>query len=279
LSLFIGIAASAIGFTAWPLVVPVLFILCGFDLYLTLFSSLLVDCGNALVMTVIAKKNNCLDVRRGILLGIFAVFWVVAGFAVGRVFIPGNEDLFRGSAGVITIFIGLSFVVRGIKNKPEGMHAGNSAISGETNICPPAAAAPKKDGVRHRLVYAGVAVMGFHIGFLGIGGGMGYAISLMLFLSYPVLKATGTAMLITLCSTLVAAGLMFVHIPAGTFEQLSFQWLIPAMVMLSMTGTLCGAKIAYSLTSRQINFLIGGVVVAAGLLAAFQKYILQLMAV
>ena len=99
MSLFIGIAASAIGFTAWPLVVPVLFILCGIDLYLTLFSSLLVDCANALVMTIIAKKNNCLDVRQGIRLAVFAVVWIVAGFSLGRFFIPGNDHLFRGRPG------------------------------------------------------------------------------------------------------------------------------------------------------------------------------------
>ncbi len=45
-----------------------------------------------------------------------------------------------------------------------------------------------------------------------------------------------------------------------------------------MFGTIIGAKITYSMTERQINFLIGGVVIFAGLLATAQKIILQLMA-
>ena len=275
MSLFIGIAASAIGFTAWPLVVPVLFILCGLDLYLTLFSSLLVDCANALVMTIIAKKNNCLDVRQGIRLAVFAVVWIVAGFSLGRFFIPGNDHLFRGSAGVITLFIGILFIVKGIRSKPGYPVSTGSPVAITSKNRPTNGTAFQKKGIRPHFVYAGVGVMAFQIGFLGIGGGMGYAISLMLFLSYPVLTATGTAMLMTLCSTLVGAGLMFFQIPADALS--GWQWFIPMMVILSMTGTLCGAKITYALPTRQIHFLIGGVVILAGALAMCQKYFVQIM--
>ncbi len=274
MSLFIGIAASAIGFTAWPLIVPVLFILCGFDLYLTLFSSLLVDCGNALVMTMIAAKHRQIDIRKGLLLAVFALIWIVGGIVLGKTFIPGNEDFFRGSAGIITVIIGLSFIVKGIKNKGAG--AGSIIMEKENRVT--VADNNADGGFRSYLIYGGVALMAFHIGFFGIGGGMGYAIFLMLFLSYPVLKATGTAMLITFCSTLFAACCFFFLIPENAFLQLHVQWLIPMMVGMSMLGTIIGAKITYSLTDRQINFLIGGVVISAGLLATAQKLIIQLMA-
>lgn len=258
--------------------VPVLFILCGFDLYLTLFSSLLVDCGNALVMTLIAAKYRQINIRRGLLLAVFALMWIAGGIVVGKLFIPGNEDFFRGSAGIMTIIIGTSFIIKGIKNKPP---RGSNSIPGDgpltENNQADAGNKPEK-GFRSYLIYAGVALMAFHIGFFGLGGGMGYAIFLMLFLSYPVLKATGTAMLITFCSTLFAACCFFFLIPESAFSQLHVQWLIPMMVGLSMFGTFIGAKITYSLTERQINFLIGGVVIFAGILATAQKIILQLTA-
>lgn len=272
--MFIGIAASAIGFTAWPLIVPVLFIVCGFDLYLTLFSSLLVDCGNALVMTMIAAKNGQIDIRRGLFLAFFALIWIVGGILLGKVFIPGNEDFFRGSAGIITVMIGISFIIKGIKNKTTaGDNSGTFAANSSPDYL-----SDTDGGLRGYLIYAGVALMAFHIGFLGIGGGMGYAIFLMLFLSYPVLKATGTAMLMTFCSTLFAAGGIFFQIPSNAFMDSNTQVLIPMMVGLSMLGTLVGAKIAYSLSERQINFLIGGVVIAAGMLATAQKLIIQMLA-
>jgi uncharacterized membrane protein YfcA len=276
LSLFIGIAASAIGFTAWPLIVPVLFILCGFDLYLTLFSSLLVDCGNALVMTVIATKHGQINIRRGLLLAFFALVWIAGGIFLGKTFIPGNQEFFKGSAGIITVIIGILFIIKGIKNKPprgSKPKSINEPLTGDS----PVDVVKKKVGFRRFLIYAGVALMAFQIGFFGIGGGMGYAISLMLFLSYPVLKATGTAMLITFCSTLFAACWFFFLIPESAFLQLHVQWLIPMMVGLSMFGTIIGAEITYSLTERQINFLIGSVVVFAGVLATAQKLIIQMI--
>lgn len=273
LSLFIGIAASAIGFTAWPLIVPILYIICGFDLYLTLFSSLLVDCGNALVITLIAIRHRQIDIHKGLLLAVFALIWIAGGIALGKVFIPGNEDFFRGSAGIIAIIIGISFVIKGIKNKStRGSIPGPVKENSNPTVL-------NKAGGRFRryMIYSGVALMAFHIGFFGIGGGMGYAISLMLFLSYPVLKATGTAMLMTFCSTLFAASVIFFQIPAGAFVQVDAAFLVPVMIVLSMTGTYIGAKIAYSLPENKINILIGSIVILAGLLASAQKYVLQII--
>ena len=231
------------------------------------------DCGNALVITLIAAKHRQIDIRRGLLLAVFALIWIVGGISFGKAFIPGNEDFFKGSAGIITIIIGILFVLKGVKSKTTrgnpGMVKANSR---------PDALNKSDGGARRYMLFAGVALMAFQIGFLGIGGGMGYAIFLMLFLSYPILKATGTAMLITFCSTLFAAGGMFFLIPANALAQSNALLLIPMMVGLSMLGTAGGAKIAYSLTERQINFLIGGVVIFAGLLATAQKFIIQWMA-
>ena len=66
LSFLIGIGASAIGVTAWMMLVPILFVLFGFDLYLTIFISLLVDCGNALIMLIIAGQNGKLSLKTGL---------------------------------------------------------------------------------------------------------------------------------------------------------------------------------------------------------------------
>ncbi len=270
LSLFIGIAASAIGFTAWPLIVPILFILCGFDLYLAIFSSLLVDCGNALVMTLIAINQRQIDIRRGFVLTGFALIWIIAGILFGTTFIPDNEAFFRGSAGIVTIIIGTIFILKGIKknrqkknNTKPHQNTGNKFSN------------PSKH--RQHFIYLGVAIMAFQVGLFGIGGGMGYAIFLMLFMSFPVLKATGTAMMMTFFSTLFAACGIFFQIPDGLLSQPTVQLLAPMMVGLSMIGTAIGAKIAYSLSEQKINFLIGSIVILAGLLATAQKYILQII--
>jgi len=53
--------------------------------------------------------------------------------------------------------------------------------------------------------------------------------------------------------------------------------LSPMMGGLSMSGTIIGAKITYSLSERQINFLIGSIVIFAGVLASAQKITFQMI--
>src|SRR6056297_1536575 len=100
LSVFVGICASAIGMTAWPLIVPLLFVFSGFNIYLTLFISLLMDCGNALVMMRVAGQRKLMDIKLGVRLALFALLWIAAGIFVGTFFIPENEEMFRGAAGL-----------------------------------------------------------------------------------------------------------------------------------------------------------------------------------
>ncbi len=236
---------------------PVLFVLFGFELYTAILLSLLIDCGNALVMTAIGIGKREIDIRRGLSLTAFAVFWILFGIYLGRSFLPQNMDLFRGSAGFVTLLIGIGFFCRGIR-----IRNGN----GKESI------RPSGSVIRPYLIYAGVAIMAFQVGLIGIGGGMGYAIFLMLCLSYPTLKATGTAMFMTFFSTLVAViGISFLIGPAKLLTP-AFIMLVPLVLVLSMAGTGFGASITHRLPEHKVNFLIGGVVVAAGLLAALQKY-------
>jgi len=277
LSLFIGIAASAIGFTAWPLVVPILFVLCGFNLYLTILTSLLIDCGNALVISVIAMRHQQVDVKKALLLSCFAAIWIAAGIMLGRTFIPNNENFFRGSAGIITIIIGCIFILKGFrtgqketpqsenKNVPNQPRDGNTITTNQSS----------SSKIRPHLIYLGVAIMAFQVGFFGIGGGMGYAIFLMLFLSFPIIKATGTAMMMTFFSTILAAIGIFFQVPQGALMQPGVLQFILLMIGLSMVGTMFGAKITYSLSEKRINYLIGSIVILAGVIATAQKFFIQ----
>lgn len=255
------------------MIVPILFILCGFNLYLTIFLSLLVDCGNAMVITLIAAIHRQIDIRRGLLLTGFALIWIFAGILFGTTFIPNNEAFFRGSAGFVTILIGSIFIIKGIKGTRRKRSNPNDAGSHQ-NPGNGSGISPKR---RRHFIFLGVAIMAFQVGLFGIGGGMGYAIFLMMFLSFPVLKATGTAMLMTFFSTLFAACGIFFQIPNGLLSQPTVQLLAPMMVGLSMIGTAIGAKIAYTLSEEKINFLIGGIIIVAGLIATAQKYILQII--
>jgi len=272
LSVFVGICASAIGMTAWPLIVPLLFVFSGFNIYLTLFISLLMDCGNALVMMRVAGQHKNMDIKLGVRLALFALIWIAAGILVGTFFIPANEEMFRGAAGVISILFGIAFLIKGWRARCRRLSTGMAAAPEmgcfETH----------RRGVnvyRSSLIYPAVAGLGFQIGLFGIGGGMWHSVFLMAFLGYPTLAATGTAMLITFISTLFAAAGMFLNIPAAALDNRLLIQLVPLIVAMSMLGTQMGAKISYALSEEYINYLIGGVVIVGGLAATLQKLLLQ----
>ena len=251
---------------------PVFFVLFGFDLYLTLFISLLIDCGNALMMVLTAYPQKRVDVRFGLMMAAFALIWIAAGIALGTTFIPGHQEMFRGAAGFLIILFGLGFMLRGYRIKQQmaaGLH------DPEAILHYPEVHRQSLTKYRSRLIYPAIAAMGFQVGLIGIGGGMGFAVFLMACLAYPTLTATGTAMMITFCCTLVAAGGIFFQIPEGTFSNPFLIQLIPLVVAMSMLGTRMGAKISYALPDDRVNYLIGGIVLTAGLLAALQKFLLQ----
>jgi len=272
LSVFVGICASAIGMTAWPLIVPLLFVFSGFNIYLTLFISLLMDCGNALVMMRVAGQRKLMDIKLGVRLALFALLWIAAGIFAGTFFIPENEEMFRGAAGLISILFGLAFLIKGWRARcrrlNDGVLAAPEVACFETH----------RRGLnvyRSSLIYPAVAGLGFQIGLFGIGGGMWHSVFLMVFLGYPTLAGTCTAMLITFISTLFAACGMFLNIPAGAMDNQLLVQLIPLIVAMSMLGTRMGAKISYALSEEYTNYLIGGVVIVAGLAATLQKLLLQ----
>lgn len=279
LSFLIGIAASAIGFTAWSLIVPVLFVLFDFNLYLTIYISLLVDFGNAVVMTLIAAKKHRVDIRQGLKLGVIACLVVIPGIYVGTTFIPQNTDFFKGSVGIFNLLLGIIFILRGYKKgknekaNNQGMDQGskeNMDSKRETHTIK-----KPSNSVRTKLIYLGVAFMAIQTGLIGIGGGMGYAIFLMLCLSFSTLRATGTAMLITCCAAFVASfGILF-QIPNGIIMDNDVIKIICFIVGMSALGTIVGARIAYSLSEQKVNYLIGGIVIFASLLATAQGLVLN----
>lgn len=205
MSLFIGLSASAIGYTAWSLLIPILFIIFGFDLYVTLFISLLTDSANAILMTALAARHDQIDFWQGIRFLLFACIWVILGVYLGTTFIPNHENWFKESAGYFNLIFALIFFHRGLKIKKKMSHAHGAP--------PVPAASPSPTRAGSILIYGGIAIMAFQTGIFGIGGGMGYSVFLILLLRYPTLKATGTAMFITSLTALVAASGIFLQVP------------------------------------------------------------------
>ena len=268
LAFIIGIGASAIGVTAWMLLIPVLYVLFSFDLYLAIFISLSIDCANALIMTVIAYQNQQLDLKKGLQLSLFGSVFVILGVYLGTTFIPENKELFKSPSAIVTILFGLGFIRRGYK---QGKLETVTQIEGKD---PAASVLPVSNSSqwfnRASLIYPAVFYVSIQTGMVGIGGGMMYSIFLMFCFAYPALKATGTAMLISLISTPIAGIGIFFQIPAADSLDRSKTVLILVMMLFSTVGTISGARIAYALSLKRLNYLIAGVILFAAVLALIQ---------
>ena len=270
LAFVIGIGASAIGITAWMLLVPILFVLFGFNLYLTIFISLLIDCGNALVMTIFASQNRQIDVRKGLKLSLVASIFVIIGVYLGTTFIPENEHLFKNPASFSTLLFALGFLRKGYKQGKLEAVESEAEIAGLA----PTVSTRQEHSIRPHFIYPAVSVVGMQSGLLGIGGGMLYSVLLMFFSAFSTLKATGTAMLVTLLTTAISATGIFFQIPVEAGIDGPKVILLLFLVMISMTGTILGARIVYSLSLRKLNYLIGIVLMAAALVAFSQSLII-----
>lgn len=271
LAFFIGIGASAIGLTAWMMLVPILFVFFGFDLYLTLFISLLLDCGNALIMTIFAGQNGQLKVRTGLKLSMLSALFVCLGIYVGTRFIPENKEFFKAPALFFNFLFGLGFLRRGYRSGRLEAALARAEANGEPLAVE---GSLHSSPVRRHAVYAAIALVGFQSGLFGIGGGALYSVSLMFCLSFSTLLATGTAMFMTLCTTTIAASGIFFQIPAETGLSRPLIIVLLTMVFFSMIGTILGARVAYTLSLKWLNYMIAAVIFLAVLIAGTQQLLI-----
>ncbi|MBT4637185.1 MAG: sulfite exporter TauE/SafE family protein [Deltaproteobacteria bacterium] len=267
LTLIIGIGAAAIGATAWTMLVPVLFVLLGFNIYVTLFLSLLIDCVNALVMTVISARQQQLDVGQGLKLSVFGSVFVIMGIYLGTTFIPQNEEMFKSPTVVIILCIGLSFIRKGYRQGRLELEEDDPKPHFRKSI----EVNSKNSPFRRVLFFPAVFLVSFWSGLTGIGGGMLYSVFLMFFRGYQVLKATGTSMLLTFITTVFATSGIYLQIPAehAINQQMALSALI--LVAVSVSGTVLGARVVYSLSLKKLNYLIGVVILTAALVAIIQR--------
>jgi len=267
MSLFIGIAASAIGYTAWSLLMPVLFVFFGFNIYLTLFISLLTDSINAILVTYLFAKQKEIDFPLGFKLIIFSSVIVILGVFIGSTFIPDNTDFFKDNIAYGNLIFVFFFFRRGRKiSKLNQQRKNKKNTPTQVDVSP----IEEKTKIKPLILYLGIAFVAIQTGVIGIGGGMMYAIALMLIVKYTTSRAIGTAMFITSITALVAAAGIFIQIPQTAFKNDSHLFIIPVILGFSLLGTFIGHGITNRLSEEKINYMVSGVITIACVVAIFQ---------
>ena len=115
LALLIGIATASISFTSWTLIVPLLFVGLGFEIYDALYFAILIDLFDSLILTIFYSKRNYIDYKLVIKSVIPMLFGAICGYFVLKNKFISNAGMFKGSLSYFILIISYFFFKNGKK--------------------------------------------------------------------------------------------------------------------------------------------------------------------
>jgi len=262
IGILIGFGAGIVGLTAWPIIVPLLFVIGGVPLHEALLSSLLIDLAIAITLTTFYLRRSDIEVdtqfgvKLGLVAGVTSMITVVFAFPL----LEQYSDAFRGGSPIITLFLGAIFLIQGLRLKDSNIGIDNKE-SKFSSLSP---------HQKHLLSYIFCVLIGFLTGAIAIGGAMNFVILLVFLLGYSTFRAVGSAM--------VATTIMLTMTIVAYLILLSFTIFTLPTVLLYIGGGVLSSYIAVTraqrIPERRLRIMIGIVVIATAIFASVQIFIL-----
>jgi len=269
LAILIGIAAACIGYTAWGIMVPLLFVGFGFGIFDAIVLSLIIDFVNSIILTGIYSKKGKVDFKEGTKWGVLALASaiVAAFFAVG--WLTANENFLRGSIAYIFFLLSAFFIFRGY-NIGKRDSAKDDVEAEEKKVI------EFSDKMKTIIMIVGVSGSGVLSGLLGIGSGANYTLLFIFVLGaergFDTLKATGTSCYIMGLVT------VFLVIFFSSLGLVDFAFILPYLIVgiiFSAIGTVIGTNITLKVSESKLNYVVGIAIFITALVATVQALILN----
>ncbi|MFW9807458.1 MAG: TSUP family transporter [Candidatus Thorarchaeota archaeon] len=264
LGILIGLGAGIVGLTAWPIIVPLLFVIGGVPLHESLLSSLLVDLAIAITLTLFytrrseSKVNLKLGTRFGLVAGFTATITVIIAFPL----LEQYSNAFRGGSPIITLALGAIFLIQGIRMKNPVAETATGNQEGRSSSL--------SISQKQLLSYIFCILVGFLTGAIAIGGAMNFVIILVFLLGHRTFQAVGTAMVAT---TIMLSMTVLVYL-----ILLSFSITTIFVVLLYICGGVLSSYVAVTraqfIPEKKLRIIIGVVVIATALFASVQVFLL-----
>lgn len=272
LAILIGIAAACIGYTAWGIMVPLLFVGFGFGIFDAILISLMIDLVNSIILTGKYSKQDKVNFKEGTKWGLLALSGAIIAAFFAISILPSNEAFLRGSVGYVFFLLSAFFIYRGYnlsktqeKNELTKKKKLSLRLSSKTKTI---------------VMGAGVLVSGILSGLLGIGSGANYALLFLLVLGaeggFDILRATGTSCYIM---AMVSAPLCLIFSVAGL---VNFELILPYLavgIIFSAIGTVFGSSIALKVSESKLNYLVGIAIFITALVSSIQAIMLPYFSV
>lgn len=245
-----GIVTGLAGLSAAVVITPLLVGVCGWDSYNAVTVALSADVLASLLTADTYRKNNNIDIKRGIMVGITALIGTVAGSWCGYLFNQSQPGGLGLIAMLTTIFLGIKFILRPISGGREANDSENSRKSRAKTVI---------------AMLCGI-IIGWICGFTGSGGGVLMLTVFTLLLGYNLKVAVGTSTLIMTFVALVGA---LSHITMGAEI---FPLPMIAIIALCLAGAVTAAKFANRCEIVKLNRVIGAVLLALGIFTMVMNF-------
>lgn len=231
-----GLGTGFAGMSAAAVISPMLITFLQMDPYLAVGIALASDVLASAVSAYTYGKNKNLDIRNGIIMMLSVlVFTLVGSYVSSRL----PKAAMGGFSTVMTLLLGIKFLVKPVMNTKEKMEA----VTGRKRFV--------------QSVLCG-ALIGFICGFVGAGGGMMMLLILTSVLGYELKTAVGTSVFIMAFTALTGA---VSHFAIGGMPD-------PATLVFCVLSTLLWARIAAKFANKAkpivLNRVTGAVLTILG---------------
>lgn len=248
-----GIVTGLAGLSAAVVITPLLVSVCGWDSYNAVTVALSADVLASLMTTYTYRKNNNIDTKRGLLVGITALLGTVVGSWCGYLFNQSQPGGLGLIAMLTTVFLGIKFLARPMKGGAEAKDLGED----------------KRTTAKTVIAMACGLVIGWVCGFTGSGGGVLMLTVFTLILGYNLKVAVGTS---TMIMTFVAFVGTVSHITMGAEI---FPLPMTVTIITCLIGAVTSAKFANKCDIIKLNRIIGAVLLLLGIFTVALKFIAQ----
>lgn len=231
-----GLGTGFAGMSAAAVITPMLVTFLDMPTYQAIGIALASDVLASLISAITYKKNGNLDVRNGLIMMSAILLFTMVGSYVSH-FVP--DVAMGGCAMVVTIFMGIKFIVKPVMTTREAM-----------------AAVDSRKRVRNSII-SGILV-GFICGFVGAGGGIMMLIVLTSVLGYELKTAVGTSVFIMAFTALTGA---VSHFAIGGMPDVS---VLVLCIVFTLIWARIGAVIANRSTPLVLNRVTGVILIVLG---------------
>ena len=232
-----GLGTGLAGLSAAAVVSPMLITFLHMPAYQAIGIALASDVLASGVSAWTYKKNKNIDIRHGVIMLISVLIFTLVGSFVSSLVPNGTMG---GFSKVMTLFVGLKFIIRPIMTTKE-VQANKS----------------EKQKIQQSIL-CGV-VIGFICGFVGAGGGMMMLLILTSVLGYELKTAVGTSVFIMAFTAFTGAASHFVI--GGKPDGLVFT----LCVIFTLIWARIAAVFANKATPKTLNRVTGVVLVILGI--------------